>query len=143
MTVTINQVPSSCWDKTCGFEHMEGSTATVISVNPNTGSYRDNTIIVIEGTGFDPIPKHNEVLIGGAPCDVTSATSSELRCAIGPSDAGSHQVIVTVRSKGLALHTPGNVSFTVALGIGDMSFHSGSKAGSALKISDLRMNTNQ
>lgn len=49
----------------------------------------------------------NRVTIGGAPCDVTSQTATELQCRLGyAAGAGSFPVSVQVGSRGLAAGSP-------------------------------------
>ena len=52
------------------------------------------------------------VTIGGTTCQVTSATSTEVRCDVGPGEAGTHRIVLSVADKGHAKHDGGNHSFT-------------------------------
>ena len=52
------------------------------------------------------------VTIGGTACQVTSATSTEVRCDVGPGEAGTHRIVMNVNDKGHAKHDSGNHSFT-------------------------------
>ena len=52
------------------------------------------------------------VTIGGTACQVTSATSMEIRCDVGLGEAGTHRIVLSVADKGHAKHHSGNYSFT-------------------------------
>ncbi len=92
-----------------------------------TGSSTDGTVLVITGTGFDPIEANNNVTIGGEPCTITSASETQLECDIGPGPAGTHDVIVYVSDKG---YPSGNTfTFTYLFELDSVEPSSGSVGG--------------
>nr|XP_054765687.1 fibrocystin-L-like [Lytechinus pictus] len=59
-------------------------TPTVTSISPNTGTAGDQ--LNITGTGFSSVPCEVEVLVGGQPCSVTSASSTLVQCDLETGD---------------------------------------------------------
>lgn len=95
VSVSINEIPSKCSD--CSFSFSNLATPTVTTINADTLS-----AIVITGTGFDPEPTGNLVLIGQVPCTVTAATTTQLTCSAGQNSIGTYSFTVNVLSKGFA-----------------------------------------
>ena len=72
--------------------------------------------------------ENNEVLIGGAPCEVKRATSSMLTVLVGITPSGTHPVVVRITGKGAArMDTP--LTFTVSPTVGGLSQYVGSQGG--------------
>ena len=70
------------------------------------------------------------MVIGGKLCNVTSATSTELKCNIGQGPAGMYKVMVNVAGKGYAKHDAGsNINFKYKFRISAISPTSGSRGG--------------
>ncbi|XP_041477742.1 fibrocystin-L-like isoform X1 [Lytechinus variegatus] len=59
-------------------------TPTVTSISPNTGTA--GVQLNITGTGFSSVPCEVEVLVGGQPCSVTSASSTLVQCDLETGD---------------------------------------------------------
>ena len=52
----------------------------VTGISPVSGSLEGGTELTITGINFSPTIKQNQVMIGNGFCDITSATSTELKC---------------------------------------------------------------
>ncbi|CAH1788932.1 unnamed protein product [Owenia fusiformis] len=138
VSVKINNIPTACTGD-CSFEYSEAATPTVTASTPSQGPA--NTDLTITGTGFHTTADQNTVLIGGAICDVTSATSTEIHCTTGNAAAGSADIIVRVIGKGNAEHNGGPFQFTYEAAVTALTPTTGSIAGGTfitLTISSLR-----
>ncbi|XP_064639845.1 fibrocystin-L-like [Lineus longissimus] len=129
VTVSINKIFSSCAaNVSCSFEWSTNHTATLESVSPTICTIGD--VLTINGTGFDIItPTNNEVMVGGAVCEVTLATDTELTCTLGAGPAGDVIVSMHVSGKGRAL---GNFNVTYIASIASVSPTSSSTGGGAI-----------
>lgn len=52
----------------------------ITGISPVSGSTQGGTEIVITGVNFSPILLKNQVMIGNGFCEITAATSTEIRC---------------------------------------------------------------
>ena len=68
-------------------------------------------------------------MIGGAECAVTVATETSLTCTLGEGPAGTHPIVLTVTTKGLARHEGGSYSFEYPFSVLSISENTGSLAG--------------
>ena len=68
----------------------------ITSVSPSQGGIAGGTILTIKGFGFSGVVNDFNVLAGGVPCDVISATPSQLTCVTRPIEVlGSTQSVFT------------------------------------------------
>jgi hypothetical protein len=112
-----------CADATCGFSFLSSLTPSVSSA-----IYDSNTdLVTISGAGFlDSIDSDmNIVTIGKAPCTVSEASTTQLKCT-PHSEPTSSSLKVYVKDKGYA---SGSFSLTIPLKIDSLSSTSGSFAG--------------
>lgn len=74
----------------------------IASIEPRHGS--SGTIITVAGAGFSDHPSSNVVTLDGAPCQVLTATSTQLTCAAPYRDQLGHTyAAVAVRGVGVAV----------------------------------------
>lgn len=85
----------------CAFQYDAASTATVTSVSPDTIS--GPTTLTITGTQFGT--SGVTVSVGGETCTVSSATDTQIVCAIASAPVGSRDVDVFVSGIGKAFPT--------------------------------------
>lgn len=73
----------------------------VDSISPSFGNYLGGVLLTINGSNFSEFIKENVVLIGAVPCEVISASLTELKCITGVAaeDTPGSTEIVTVKSK--------------------------------------------
>lgn len=93
------------------------------------GSNQEDTVLILNGTGFSDTSSDNSVMIGGVACVVTSSTSTQIQCDIGQGPAGPHEVLLNVASKGLARHVGGTMTFTYIFFVDSFSPTEGSVSG--------------
>ncbi|KAF7655004.1 hypothetical protein LDENG_00062160 [Lucifuga dentata] len=51
-------------------------------ISPMLGSLMGGTRLTISGSGFSPVPSDNKVSVGGAECELESASENELQCIL-------------------------------------------------------------
>ena len=79
--MVINDIPSWCADD-CSFTWSQDLTPVLASVFPASGP--SDTLITLTGTGLLQDSAGNvTVVIGGAVCDVVTATDHEVQCTAG------------------------------------------------------------
>ena len=105
MSSNCNALLSADSTDTCYFGYSDLHTPQVLSISPSTGAA--STSVVIVGAHLLPLPSLSEstvVVIGGAPCTVDVAASSDtsVACEVGDAIAGVHAPYVTVPGKGVA-----------------------------------------
>ena len=84
--VTINGITSVCKNSNCSYTYNESSTPVVHSISPNSGvvcNYSTCHRVQISCTGCESGAGNNTVLVGDAPCDVVSVTTTEVVCCLG------------------------------------------------------------
>ncbi|KAK7010427.1 fibrocystin-L, partial [Biomphalaria glabrata] len=124
----INNVPTKCAaNSSCTFEWEPASTPSITEIQPTSGS--PGTFLEIIGTGFDVIASNNEVQVGNSTCSMQTSTESKITCVVGSGSAGSVQVSVSVKGKGLAIRP---ALFTYTETILSMLPLSGSAGGGTL-----------
>lgn len=117
----INGISTAC--SNCSFEWSQEATPVVTSIDASS-----NSGIVIDGTGFSETISDNIVLIGRVPCNVTSATTTQLICSAGLNPVGTYSFTVNVLGKGLATMNS-NTQASFALTTTSLSPSSGSTGG--------------
>ena len=93
------------------------------------GSLADNTILTIDGTGFEDSNENNTVTIGGIECEVISSTTTEIQCRIGAGPPGSHKVQIHVHPWGYAKHDAQDFYFNYLFYVDDVNPTEGSTSG--------------
>ncbi|XP_048254094.1 fibrocystin-L-like [Haliotis rufescens] len=121
----INDIPSHC-ETDCSYEWTSGTTPTITSITPTSGTEAQSTTATIAGSGFDTNINNTRVVIAGVACTVTAATTSSITCNVGNGPTGNHNVKVIVESKGEAT---GSVQFSYVSDITAISPSNGSIAG--------------
>ncbi|XP_013413864.1 fibrocystin-L-like [Lingula anatina] len=131
LQATINNVPVHCQGD-CTYRSSSAQTPSITGTSPSLGSALADTNLTIDGTGFSTLAANNTVMIGGVACEVISAGSSQLVCRVGRGQAGTFNVSVTVKGKGLAKHVGGPHNFTYDMQVTGISPSSGSVGGCTL-----------
>ena len=101
-----------------------GESPQVSAIYPMSGQAGD--YVTIMGSLFSNTTSDNTVTIGGAICNVYSASESEINCTLGGALAGTYSVAVLVSNIGKAA---GSVTFTYVLRVSEISPVQGSFAG--------------
>ena len=94
--------------------------------------------IVLTGSGFDPLPENNIILIGSTPCAVTQATTTQLTCSAGQNPFGTYYFTLNVVNRGLAILNV-NPSVTFQLTATSISPTSSSTGGTFLKLEESNL----
>ncbi len=93
--------------------------ASVTDIVPQVGSVLGGNEITITGSGFSHILSRNSVLLAGVPCQVSSATPTELRCTAGPlATPTTNDVLASlnISINGMAAAVSGSVQYTYSHG---------------------------
>ena len=75
-------------------KYADTSNPEVVSVTPNEGKAEES--ITIEGSNFGNDEDEVSVSVGGANCDITAFTSSQISCTLGAGVAGDTTVDVSI-----------------------------------------------
>ena len=102
-----------------------GESPQVNAINPMSGQAGDN--VTITGSLFSNTTSNNMVTIGGAICNIYSASETEINCTLGVALAGTYGVTVLVHDIGKA--AGGSVTFTYVLRVSEVLPTQGSFAG--------------
>ncbi|XP_042639560.1 fibrocystin-L [Orycteropus afer afer] len=140
--VYVNGIPAKC-SGACGFTWDPMTTPRVLAINPFQGSYEENTILTISGSGFFPSSAVS-VSVGPVGCSLLSVDENQIRCQILHGSAGHFPVAVSVADVGLAQNVGGEVlHFTYQSQILHVWPASGSLAGgTVLTLSGFGFNEN-
>lgn len=127
MTVTFNNIPSSCFNRNCSFTFSSSITPSLSSISPQRGTR--GTLVTLTGNGFTTNAQEVNVTIGEAPCHVTSISETTIKCAAGQSSGGSHDVFVKIGNQGFAKHVSGQIRFTYEVHVSGIKPNKGSIGG--------------
>lgn len=127
MTVTLNNIPSSCSKRKCSFTFSSPVTPALTAVSPQRGT--KGTEITLTGSGFSSSVQKVNVTIGVATCHVTSASETTIKCTAGQSVGGSHEVVVKIGNKGFAKPSSGKISFIYEVSVSEIKPAGGSIGG--------------
>lgn len=130
MTVTLNNIPSSCSKRKCSFTFPSSVTPTLASISPQRGA--TGTEITLTGSGFSSSIQEVNVTISGTTCHVTSSNDTNIKCITGQSIGGLHEVVVKIGNKGFAKPSSGKISFTYEISVSGIKPSRGSIGGGTL-----------
>lgn len=130
MTVTLNNILSSCSKRKCSFTFSSPDTPTLTSISPQRGTA--GTEITLTGSGFSSSIQEVNVTVGGTTCHVTSSSETTIKCTAGQSIGGSHDVVVKIGDKGFAKPSSGPISFTYEISVSGIKPARGSIGGGTL-----------
>ncbi|XP_035677198.1 fibrocystin-L-like [Branchiostoma floridae] len=131
VTVTVNDIPSTCYHGDCTFYYTTVSMPTATTVNPSSGSA--GKTIEVTGSGFPNELGAINVTVGDVTCDVVSVTSTSVRCTVGlMTSGGVHHVVVYVHPHGYAINLQGPLTFTYSVNLTGIQPIRGSTAGGTL-----------
>ncbi|XP_073925166.1 fibrocystin-L isoform X4 [Castor canadensis] len=129
--VYINGIPAKC-SGDCGFTWDPTATPLVLDTRPSQGSYEENTILTIVGSGFSPTSDVS-VSVGPTGCSILSVAENEIKCQILNGSAGHAPVAVSMADVGLAQDVQGEgFHFVYQSHISHIWPKSGSLAGGTL-----------
>ncbi|XP_012578380.1 PREDICTED: fibrocystin-L [Condylura cristata] len=129
--VYVNGIPAKC-SGDCGFTWDPKATPLISAISPSQGSYEENTILTILGSGFFPSSAVS-VSVGPVGCALISVNENEIKCQIMNGSAGQFPVTVSIADVGLAQTLEGEVfHFIYRSQISHIWPASGSLAGGTL-----------
>lgn len=96
--VIINDIPSSCRGNACNFTFVDPPRVDLIYPYEGQGG----TTVTLYGEGFTSVASDIEVVIGNAPCYVTSSNDTYIKCVASDHTAGWYNVQVKVEGQGRA-----------------------------------------
>ncbi|XP_075406661.1 fibrocystin-L [Tenrec ecaudatus] len=129
--VYVNGIPAKC-SGDCRFTWDLLTTPQVFSMNPLQGSYEENTILTILGSGFSPSSSVS-VSIGPIGCSLLSVDENNITCQVLNGSAGQFPVAVSIADVGLAQSTNSEAFyFTYHQQLSRIGPSSGSLAGGTL-----------
>ncbi|XP_053190049.1 fibrocystin-L-like [Scomber japonicus] len=76
------QVGNNGYPQTSGVNASIEYILEIHSISPTFGSLLGGTRLTVSGSGFSFNTSHNKVSVGGAECEVKSASDSELQCVV-------------------------------------------------------------
>ena len=84
--VSINDIVSVCQGD-CSYQYSVAQTPIIHSITPNSGKSSGSTCkeVSISCTGCLAGTENNDVMVGDARCNVTSASETEIKCCLGES----------------------------------------------------------
>ena len=97
----VNGIPASCRNRNCRFL-FSNETHEISSISPTSGG-QDGSLITIYGKRFPDDISRIVVTIGDQPCDVITASSTEITCIPSPNEAGFYPILVHVDNIGYAV----------------------------------------
>jgi plastocyanin len=133
LDVTVFSSDNCSSPSACNFQYTESKTPELASIVPTSNGGLAGIELTL--TGVDLNASHTglteyEVMIGGASCtvDVSTVTSTELKCTLGETPAGTYDVYFRSSATGTARNT-GEVTFTSEISITSVSALTGSFGG--------------
>ncbi|KAK7468041.1 hypothetical protein BaRGS_00036745, partial [Batillaria attramentaria] len=98
--VTVNSL-----EKTASTQYTYDASITpeVTGVEPRRGGTAGGTPLTISGSGFGTSIPNVSVKIGGAVCDVSAVTDTEITCTTNSAPSGDYEVDVNVNEAGSAI----------------------------------------
>uniref|UniRef100_A0A8C6RMA5 Fibrocystin-L n=1 Tax=Nannospalax galili TaxID=1026970 RepID=A0A8C6RMA5_NANGA len=129
--VYVNGIPAKC-SGDCGFTWDPMTTPLVLTTSPSEGSYEENTVLTIAGSGFSSTSAVS-ISVGPTSCSLLSVDENEIKCQILNGSAGHVPVVVSIADVGLAQNVEGEgFHFVYQSQISHISPDSGSLAGGTL-----------
>jgi len=105
VVVSVNNIVSSCRNKTCSYTYSESHTPTVHSIVPDSGVVRNGTtchLVRINCTGCQQGTDNKKVMIGDTACNVTRVNQTEISCCLGINNylisARNSSVVIQLRA---------------------------------------------
>ncbi|XP_054983665.1 fibrocystin-L [Sorex araneus] len=129
--VYVNEIPAKCLGD-CGFTWDPLVTPLISSTSPSQGSYEENTVLTILGSGFSPSSSVS-VSVGTNSCPLISVNENVIQCQIQTGSAGLFPVVVFIADVGIAQNIEGEIfRFMYQSNISHIWPASGSLAGGTL-----------
>merc|ERR1712106_107312 len=127
-SVTVDGFLASCAAPDCTFTHDSSLTPSLSSIT--SAVVGGSVELIIAGSGFTSNITDFIISVGSLNCEVTDATSAEITCMLEPGAAGTYDVNVVVKSRGIAEQpVSGQLTYTVVLEIYSNSPTVGSLGG--------------
>ena len=91
----------------CYFTYAASHTPVVTTVQPLAG-LSGGSSLTIQGVGFAAVTTGNRIVIGGQPCNIVTASTTQLTCQVGHLPAGMYNlsVLVPMNGSGYAVVNP-------------------------------------
>ena len=116
ISVTVDGFLASCGAPDCTFTHDSSLTPSLSSVA--SAVVGGSVELSIAGSDFTSNITDFIITVGSLNCEVSDATSSEITCILDPGAAGTYDVDVVVKSRGIAEQPEsGQLTHTVMLEI--------------------------
>nr|XP_026692211.1 fibrocystin-L-like isoform X4 [Ciona intestinalis] len=127
--ITFSRSPyiSTCTGS-CLFSYLASMTPTVTSITPNTVNQSDTTITIV-GSDFSNDKSTVSVTVGSRQCNVTTSSSSLVKCTLDFLPFGAHTVKLTVNTKGYAAFNPTSLNMITSVPRASITPVSGSIEG--------------
>ncbi|KAM3595703.1 uncharacterized protein V6R79_001361 [Siganus canaliculatus] len=109
------------------FTYSADHTPIVSSISPSSGP--SGTVVTVTGSGFGSDAQLVSVAINHAPCNVSSASDTQVQCTAGDNPGGAYPVVLHHRVKGRAQSA---VTFTYELTVSGVQPNEGSFGGGAM-----------
>ena len=126
ISVSVDGFMANCAASDCSFTHDPSLTPSLSSVS--SAIVAGAVELTISGSGFTSSISDFIVSLGSLNCEVFSATSTEIICALEPGPAAVYDITVVVKSKGLATQAT-QLTYEIQLEIFSNSPSAGSLGG--------------
>ncbi|XP_069572864.1 fibrocystin-L-like [Brachyistius frenatus] len=109
------------------FTYSAADTPVVSAISPITGP--SGSVVTLTGSGFGNDTRLISVTVNRVPCNVSSASNTQVQCTAGNNPGGTYPVMLHHRVKG---HAKSDVTFAYELTLGAVQPDEGSFGGGAL-----------
>ncbi|XP_028395269.1 fibrocystin-L-like [Dendronephthya gigantea] len=102
VVVTVNDLVASCLNENCSYNYSTERTPTIQAISPTRTT--PGAMVTVTGTGFNSNASHVMVTIGNVPCDVSTASETQISFIVASNvKPGIQTVNVNVFGKGNAM----------------------------------------